>query len=222
MVQRAVAGAIARGRGDGGAYIGTGAQHGIAQAAAPAPGRRPRRWRACSRCRGCGGCRCGRLRIPPSRPWSPAGRSRSPPGRCPPFSSTAGTPSVSSASAAWRIAARSGIAMPDSASASGRLGVITDAIGSSTRFSADSASGVQQTRAALGDHHRVEHQRHAGGMPRERGGDNADHLGGAEHAGLDDVRADVVHHHGDLLSDEIERHRDAPRARPACSARSAR
>ena len=59
---------------------------------------------------------------------------------------------------------------------------------------------VEQAGAALGDHHRIEHDRE----PRhevERSLDGVDRLDGAEHADLDGIDADVLDHRPHLLDD---------------------
>ena len=60
---------------------------------------------------------------------------------------------------------------------------------------------VEQPRAALGDHHRVEHHRRAR-HEVERPAHGLDRLGGPEHPDLDRVDADVLGDRADLLDDQ--------------------
>ena len=95
-----------------------------------------------------------------ARRGSPARRTRSRPARCPPLTSTARQPSASSASPAARIAGddrRS--SRPHRISASGRFGVSTAARGDQQPLQRVDRVGLDQRRAALRDHHRVDDQR---------------------------------------------------------------
>ena len=64
----------------------------------------------------------------------------------------------------------------------------------------------QQRVSALGDHHRVRHQRQASGT----GGDFVTHgfnrraIG--QHPGFQRIRAQIIHYHRDLLAQELQRH----------------
>ncbi len=64
----------------------------------------------------------------------------------------------------------------------------------------------KQTRARRRNHHRIDHHRHALDMPHQRVAHRLNRRGVTQHAGLDDVRADVVQHHRDLLRHEFRRH----------------
>ena len=79
--------------------------------------------------------------------------------------------------------------------------------GSSRRIKAATASCRNSDGAALGDHHRIDHQRHPRRMPRQRVGDRLDRRRIAQHAGLDRVGADVVQHARRSARDELRRHR---------------
>ena len=94
MVQRPVPAAVARRGGDRRLHIGVRARRPRGAAPSPAPARRRSRWPACSRCRGCAASRCAARGTPPSPPSVASRSSTSRPARCPPFSSTAGTPSA--------------------------------------------------------------------------------------------------------------------------------
>ena len=83
---------------------------------------------------------------------------------------------------------------PASTRASGRFGVSTLARGRISRTSGSWASGVEQPRARLGDHHRVHDHRRARGQLIERPRDGQRDLAGAEHPDLDRVHADVLDH----------------------------
>ena len=89
--------------------------------------------------------------------------------------------------------------------ASGTFGVIT--VDERQQLADDRLAGglVEQHGARLGDHHGVEHDRGAGLEQRERLAHGAHGLGGAEHADLDRVDADVLGDGADLLDDERRR-----------------
>ena len=130
-------------------------------ASCPAPGRWRWRWPACSRCRACAARRCAARRTPRIRPASPASPPPSSPGRWPPFSSTAGTPRRSSAAAARCIAAT--VRDRQAGQHLGLGQVRRDHAGHRQQQPDQGSDRVvpQQRRAALGDHHRIDHQRHA-------------------------------------------------------------
>ena len=69
---------------------------------------------------------------------------------------------------------------------------------------------IEQLVTALGDHHRIDHQRQAGRLFLQHPGDRLDRLEFAQHSGLDGIGADVVEHQGDLLGNEIAGHVDHP------------
>ena len=83
---------------------------------------------------------------------------------------------------------------------------MTVASGSSSVDDRRAGVVVEQDRARLGDHHRVDHDRHASEQ-RERLPDRLDGLPRAQHADLHGVDADVLRHRPDLLDDELARHR---------------
>ena len=97
-------------------------------------------------------------------------------------------------------------ARPRSTRASGTFGVITVARGSSSVDDRRSRLVVEQHGAGLGDHHRVDDNRHAV-VEGERLAHGAHGLGGAEHADLHGVDADVLGDGPDLLDDESRRDR---------------
>ena len=103
--------------------------------------------------------------------------------------------------------ARAASAPAASTRASGRFGVITVASGSSSRHDRRARLVVEQHRAGLGDHHRVNHDWHAVLDVTERLADRAHRLRRPEHADLDRVDADVGGHRPDLLDDELARDR---------------
>ena len=61
-----------------------------------------------------------------------------------------------------------------------------------------------QARAALGDHHRIDHQRDVRPV-RQRRDYRLGDIRIAQHAGLDRVSADIAQHHADLGGDHLGR-----------------
>ena len=108
---------------------------------------------------------------------------------------------------------------PASTRASGRFGVITVARGSRSSTSAGAGVVVEQHRAGLGDHHRVDHDRRAGLEQVERLADGVDGLRGAEHADLDGVDADVASRPAGPARRSSPAASRGPRSRRSCSAR---
>ena len=105
--------------------------------------------------------------------------------------------------------------------ASGRFGVIRSASGRRRARRAPIASLPQQAVAALGHHHRVEHD-----VGRPPGGEALGHGGHAsaraEHADLDRSDAEVAEHRVHLAPNEARLDGVDRLRRPGCSARSAR
>ena len=151
---------IAGRRRDGRPDIGSGPRHRIVQRHPLRQARRRSPRPGCSRCHGYAGLdpRASKRRCRPRRQQI----DHQSPVRCPPFSSTAGTPSVSSAAAARCISASSRIGMPDSTSASGRFGVMRAASGSRRRFRVSTASVAAARWPPLATITGSTHQRHAG------------------------------------------------------------
>ena len=82
---------------------------------------------------------------------------------------------------------------------------------------------IEQTRAARGDHHRIDAPA-ARSAPRPRAPSATASMTrrSTQHAGLDAIGADIVEHRVDLPPHEIGRDREDARGRRRCSARSAR
>ena len=102
--------------------------------------------------------------------------------------------------------------------ASARFGVVTSASGKQRVAQRVPCVVGQQGRAALGDHHRVEHD---GRVPHEpeRLDDRLDRRDVAEHPDLHGVDADVLGHLAHLLDDHRRAAPDGRRSRRPCSAR---
>ena len=96
---------------------------------------------------------------------------------------------------------------PGSSRASGRFGVTTVARGRTPLDQRRLGVRVEQRRAALGDHHRVDHDRRVADEV-ERLDDRLDRRLVAEHPDLDRVDADVGGDRLDLGDDDLGRHRD--------------
>ena len=92
---------------------------------------------------------------------------------------------------------------PASTRASGRFGVITLARGRICSTSARCASGVEQPRARLGDHHRVETTGVPGGSSSSAPATASVTLARAEHPDLDGVDADVGEHSAHLREHDL-------------------
>ena len=78
--------------------------------------------------------------------------------------------------------------------------------------------GLQQARAALGHHHRVEHHGRLAHQV-QRLPHRAHRLGRSDHPDLHGVDADVVDHRAGLLDDRLRRQAGRPRRRRPCSGR---
>ena len=156
VVERAVAAAEARRAWRSRAGRRRGRARPRPRSSAPGPGRRRSPRRACSRCRGCGGWRCAGS----STRGAPAAVTSTSctvsPARCPPLTSTARQPSASSALAASRIAAISPIVR--AAQDFGFRQVRRQHRGARHQQPLQRIDrvGLDQRRAALGDHHRID------------------------------------------------------------------
>ena len=89
--------------------------------------------------------------------------------------------------------------MPVSWATSSRFGVATVAVRQQPGADRVQRLGGQQRIAVLGDADRVDD--HRGGQPGEQLGDGLDQFGGRQHARLDRLDADVVHHTAELGTD---------------------
>ena len=125
--------------------------------------------------------------------------------RWPPVTTTAPGPSAWTARASSSTRS-SGARAARAPPASARLGVTTVARGTSALAQRLPGAVVEQRRAALGHHHRVEHDRRAG-QQVERPLHRLDRLDGAEHPDLHRVDADVLGHRAHLLDDRLRRER---------------
>ena len=68
-------------------------------------------------------------------------------------------------------------------------------------------SVVEQAGAALGDHDRINDQRHASGLLTQQASYSMHHRCTAQHSGLDRISPDIAQHHGHLQAHELRRHR---------------
>ena len=135
--------------------------------------------------------------------------------RCPPVTTTAAGPS------AWiRRASASDVGLARVVQQGARLGHVRREHGGAGQQQVDQRGArrrVEQLRARLGDHHRIEHDRGRVGQLGQRPRHRLDRDPVAQHPDLDRVHADVARHRADLGHDDLGRDRVDRGDADACS-----